>query len=77
MNVKMIRELVFDCYTGKHHEFDEILFAEMIVKEFITICKSTVNDEQDYEDMDEYEKGWADSADRIIELSIKHFGVEE
>ena len=30
--------MAFDSYTGKHHEFDEILFAESIIKECIRLC---------------------------------------
>ena len=56
--------------------YNDLDIDVMHFAEFITICKSTVNDAQDYEDMDEYEKGWADSADRIIELSTKHFGIQ-
>lgn len=35
MNVSKIRNIAFDCYTGKHESFDEILFAELIIKECI------------------------------------------
>lgn len=76
MNVKMIRELAFDCYTGKHHEFDEILFAEMIVKQCMKICEDQASLQYDAYRFDFVEHDTSATASQCATQIKEHFGIE-
>ena len=55
-------------------------FAELIVKELITICTPDISgrlDGRPYETADDFDRGFIDGQDCCVELIKQHFGVEE
>lgn len=82
MNVKMIREMAFDCYTGKHHEFDEILFAKLLVQECLKLSSDlnafTAIDASgaDYGSAELY-RVFDNTKNQYYDAIVKHFGIDE
>ena len=40
MNIKLIREIAFDCYSQVNNDFNEVKFAKLIIEECINQCFS-------------------------------------
>jgi hypothetical protein len=87
--IERIEQLAEQCVTRKFYvdhaseEFDYKKFAELIVKECVTMCDDTRADyfkhrksADDFQDKNIYAEG--EAASDIIKYKIKkHFGVEE
>jgi hypothetical protein len=91
MNEKMIRGIAFDSYSGKHHTFDEILFAKLIINECIkevsqyhstTICDGFIPENPTREHYEEWayikgiNQGYNDAVNQIVYGLKEHFGVK-
>jgi hypothetical protein len=82
-----IEEFAEDCkilgekeFAGKVVGFNYKKFAELIVKELITICTPDISgrlDGRPYETADDFDRGFIDGQDCCVELIKKHYGVEE
>ena len=78
-----IQQLEAQCWEARQYGppwFDAKKFAELIVKELITICTPDISgrlDGRPYETADDFDRGFIDGQDCCVELIKKHFGVEE